>query len=238
MHDLTREELRLSDEAYAYVRANQLEIISKFASPSIYTSEESPVSLFMAGSPGAGKTETANALIAGFERQPIHIDADEVRIIFPSYDGSNAHIFQRAAVRGVDILFNYAIENRISLLLDGTFAYAEARKNIERSLRHNRRTVIYYVHQEPRKAWEVTKAREIIKQRKVPQAVFIRSTIIARENVDNIKVEFGDQVELNLILKDFETGFERFDANIPSIDPAIIPKYTEQELKLAIEKIP
>lgn len=56
--------------------------------------EERPVSVFMAGSPGAGKTETARSMREVFEQQAganfIHIDNDEMRKEFADYNGFNS----------------------------------------------------------------------------------------------------------------------------------------------------
>lgn len=51
--------------------------------------EESAVSVFMAGSPGAGKTETAKSIISQFKKEHgvdvVHIENDELRKEFDHY---------------------------------------------------------------------------------------------------------------------------------------------------------
>ena len=53
--------------------------------------EAHPVSVFMAGSPGADKTEASLAWLLKFgEGSAIRIDPDELRAEFPAYDRRNA----------------------------------------------------------------------------------------------------------------------------------------------------
>lgn len=53
--------------------------------------EESAVSVFMAGSPDAGKTETARSMISQFKKEHgvevVHIENDELRKEFEDYNG-------------------------------------------------------------------------------------------------------------------------------------------------------
>src|SRR3989344_1771087 len=96
----------LEEKAFEAIKKNSSNLIKKFADPEKYKSVLKPVSLFMAGSPGAGKTEVSKGLIKRFEVSPIMIDADEIRKLCDGYTGDNAHIFQKAANKGVNILFD------------------------------------------------------------------------------------------------------------------------------------
>lgn len=102
-----------------------------------------------------------------FEDIPMRIDADEIRAFCPGYSGTNAHVFQDAANKGVNILYDHALENSINCILDGTFAYADVVQNIERSLKRARRVEIWFVYQDPKTAWAFTKAREVVESRRV-----------------------------------------------------------------------
>src|SRR3989344_455976 len=157
---MSQEEEILREEAIIFVKTNRPLLIEKFAAPSLYKSTPHPVSLFMAGSPGAGKTEVSQGLIKRFQNAPVRIDADEIRSLCPGYTGTNAHVFQKAATKGVHMLFDYALKNDLNCILDGTFAYAGAIENIRRSLEHGRIVEIWFVYQDPLKAWEFTKVRE------------------------------------------------------------------------------
>lgn len=218
----------MEQEAFEYIKKNKKKLIEKYIHDC--TTVNTPVTLFMAGSPGAGKTEISKRLIARFKQKPIRIDADEIRIICNGYTGENAHIFQKAATKGVHILYEYALKKNINVILDGTFAYNGALDNIRRSLKHGRKVEIYFVYQDPMQAWEFTKKREAIEHRKVSKEVFIDSFFKARENTNQAKEHFDSSIELNLIIKDFEKDLERLEINIPSIDHFIKKAYTKNEL--------
>ena len=105
----------------------------------------------------------------------LRIDADEIRVICPGYTGTNAHLFQKAANKGVNLLYDHALHNNINCIMDSTFAYGGASKNIERSLKYSRRVEIWFVYQDPVRAWEFTKAREAREARRVSKDVFIKT---------------------------------------------------------------
>lgn len=113
---LTHEEQKLSDTAQRYVKTNTHEIIERFAGAT--PSElNSPTTIFTAGSPGAGKTEFANQFAARFAERGspmVHIDADEIRNLLPGYTGGNSYVFQKAAVIGVQKLFDHVLHTRKS----------------------------------------------------------------------------------------------------------------------------
>lgn len=224
------EELKQADKAFQWIKTQRKRLIEKFANSSEYVLDTQPISFFMAGSPGAGKTEISKRLVSHFEQKPIRIDADEIRGICEGYTGENAHIFQKAAVKGVHILYEYALKKNINVILDGTFAYKGALDNIERSLDHGRKVDIYFVYQDPMQAWEFTKKREAIEHRKVSKEIFIDSFFKAQENVNKAKEHFGSAIELNLIIKDFEKGFEQLEINISNIDHFIKKVYNKDEL--------
>lgn len=227
---MTDEELKQSNEAFGWIKAHHSDLIKKFGNIAEYIPDDQPTSLFMAGSPGAGKTEISKRLAVRFKQKPIRIDADELRTICPGYTGQNAHIFQKAASKGVHILYEYALKKNINVILDGTFAYSGALNNIQRSLDHKRKVEIFFVYQDPLQAWEFTKKREAIEQRKVSKEIFIDSFFKAQENVNNAKKHFGSLIEMTLIIKDFEKDLEQFEINIMSIDHFIKKVYTKEEL--------
>jgi len=227
---LTPEEQKFSEDAVGWIKANRKALIARFCNPTECTSDPNPITLFMAGSPGAGKTEVSKQLIRRFTQKPVRIDADEIRALCPGYAGANAHVFQEAATKGVHILYDYALKHGINVILDGTFAYKSSLENIERSLSRGRKVEIYFVYQDPIQAWEFTKKREAIEHRNVLKEVFIKSSLLARENVHAAKAKFGNKIDLNLLIKDFEKDFDQLELNIERIDPYLRQVYSEEEL--------
>ncbi|MDO8430498.1 MAG: zeta toxin family protein, partial [Candidatus Taylorbacteria bacterium] len=87
-------------QAEEFARANRKQIAQVRTDKTKYPSDNAPISIFMAGSPGAGKTEYSKNLIDLLEMDKNHkvirIDADELRHQLPGYTGNNSYLFQTA----------------------------------------------------------------------------------------------------------------------------------------------
>ncbi|HLD82278.1 MAG TPA: zeta toxin family protein [Patescibacteria group bacterium] len=234
MLELNEEEKLISDKSHRWLQANQSKLLQTFADRSVYVPDRFPISLFMAGSPGAGKTEISKRLATRFTQQPIRIDADEIRLICPGYTGKNAQVFQSTANKGVNILYDYALKQRINLILDGTFAYKNSHDNIQRSLDKGRKVEIFYVYQDLLQAWDLTKKREILEGRRVPKEVFIYSFFQSLENVKKAKVNFGKSIMLNLVIKDLKLDVDQIELDIQNIDDFLVSSYTQDDLELQL----
>lgn len=160
----TPEEARISEAAIAFSKKHKKAIAKRLTDPNVYPPEEEPVSVFMAGSPGAGKTEASIALLEALAADGpniLRIDPDELRYELPGYDGSNSWLFHSAVSLLVEKIHDLALDHRQSFVLDGTLAsYDVAEKNIRRSLKRERSVQILYVYQAPLQAWEFVLARE------------------------------------------------------------------------------
>ncbi len=234
---LTEQEARIEQEALDYARAQKRAIAKRLTDPEIYLPEENPVSVFMAGSPGAGKTEASIELLNKIGTPVIRIDPDELREECPGYSGENAWLFQKAVSVLVDRIHDAALEQRQSFLLDGTLSrYDVARKNIERSLKRKRTVQILYVYQEPRLAWAFVQAREAAEGRRIRPEHFAEQYFAAREVVNRLKREFGKAIDVDLLLKNNDNSQRLYRAGIDQIDNHIPEKYSrsdvEQMLKL------
>ncbi len=137
--ELTPEEKNIQDAALAFARENKKAIARKRTDKSHFAPEDEPVSVFMAGSPGAGKTEASIELLALVEEnntEILRIDPDELRHEFPEYKGDNSWLFQKGVSVLVEKIHDLALSQKQSFLLDGTLShYDKARQNIERSLK-------------------------------------------------------------------------------------------------------
>lgn len=233
MHD-DKKTSALSQKAILFIKAHQKELIERFAGevfPSV-DEDKMPGTIFMAGSPGAGKTEFSKGLISGFREQPVRIDADEIREFIPYYNGENSDVVQGAAAVGVEKLFDYVLKKKKNAILDGTFVNLEkALSNIERSLQKGRKVEIHYIYQNPMVAWQFTKAREAVEGRHVPKEAFIKAFFNAWENVKRAKTEFGNQIELNIVLKNYNEKEKNIIPDIPSIDHVLELGYTKDQLQ-------
>ncbi|MDP2838350.1 MAG: zeta toxin family protein [Candidatus Moranbacteria bacterium] len=227
------EEIRKS--AQRFIQKNGELLVNTFASDAIYKPDDFPVTVFMAGCPGAGKTEVSIGLVEQFTSPAVRIDADEIRKLCDGYTGVNAHLFQSAASIGVETLYNYCLEQKFNMVVDGTFAHQKTVSNIEKSLKHGRKVIIYFVYQDPQVAWDFTKKREGVAQRRVTKESFVKGYCMSRVNVNEAKRQFGNQIELNLLVKnlandDVSTIFK----DITVVDLYLKKIYTESELNNAI----
>lgn len=174
---LTAEQTQLRDEAIAFARKNKKAIAKRLTNPSVYPPEEEPVSVFMAGSPGAGKTEASIALLETLEADGgsiLRIDPDDLRCELPGYEGCNSWLFHSAVSLLVERIHDLALKQQQSFILDGTLAsYEVAEKNIKRSIDKDRVVQILYVYQDPRQAWRFVLAREEEEERRIRRQDFI-----------------------------------------------------------------
>ena len=137
-----------TEEAKKFIKKNKKLLIEKFASPDLYKPTVNPVTIFMAGSPGAGKTEFSKNLAKMLNKKLVRIDADEIRGIIPQYNGRNSDIVQGASSIGVEKLYDHILAKKLEAIVDGTFSkYNVSYKNVKRSLDHSRPVVIFYIYE-------------------------------------------------------------------------------------------
>lgn len=235
---LTDDEKRIEDAALAFAKANRRAIAKRLTDPKVYAPEEHPVSVFMAGSPGAGKTEASIELIATLETKVIRIDPDELRAECPGYGGANAYLFQRAVSVLVEKIHDMALENSQNFLLDGTLSnYERARKNIDRSLGRGRTVQILYVYQDPMLAWAFVQAREAAEGRRIPTDQFIDQYFAAREVVNRLKAGLGKAIKVDLLLKNNDNSRRSYQAGVDQVDNHIPERYSRVEVEAMIRNL-
>lgn len=235
---MTAEEESISTAAIEEARRLKKEISGELCDPARYKSDPQPVSVFMAGSPGAGKTESSLNLIARLMggNPVLRIDADDLRNRFSAYDGKNSHLFQAATSILADAVHDCALNRKQSFVFDGTLSKIDkARQNIERSLKRSRLVQILYVYQDPFQAWQFVKAREARDGRHVPREAFIEQYFLARENVNILKKEFGSRIKIDLIVKNMDgSNFAYYD-NIDKVDKYISERYSKEDLNARLD---
>ena len=224
-------ENNVGTKAMKYVKNHRERLITTFTKGYKESHPEKPLSIFLAGSPGAGKTEYAASILmigAGVLR----IEADAIREWLPMYTGGNSDMVQQSASRGVDFLYEHALKHGMSIVLDSTFTpYAIALQNVQRSLKRGRLVQLHYVYQDPLAAWAFVKKREIVEGRRVPRTAFIRKSFEAYENVGRIKREFGEQVELTVIVRNYRSQEKQFFTGVSSLESIMKIPYTEKQLQ-------
>lgn len=236
---MTDEEAAIKQRAEEFARLNKKRLAIEFTDVSKYAPDEFPVSVFMAGSPGAGKTESSRNLIERLTKDShsvLRIDSDELRTQFDEYNGMNSSLFMGATSIIADKIHDLSLTNKQSFVFDGTFSNLErSRENIKRSLDKDRFVQIVYVYQEPEQAWKFVKAREIKDGRMVPKDAFISQYYKARENVNLLKKEFNEKIKVDLIVKNIDGTDFSYKENIDIIDNYIPEKYTKGALENLIK---
>lgn len=228
----------LEEKAKKWVRDNTKLLINKFADSTKFPGVSNPFTIFMAGSPGAGKTEYSITFIKDYEPNTkiVRIDADEIRNLIPDYTGGNAYKFQGAAALGVEKLFDEVQKRNQNVIVDGTFSdFKKGLQDVERALNRGRKVGIFYLYQDPLIAWDFTKKREKVEGRHVSKDMFINSFFLAKENVNKVKKILGDKIELNLVEKNYTNEQENTKFNIDVIDDHLKIKYNEEDLKRLIK---
>lgn len=235
---MTDDEIR--EQAFVYARKNKVRLAKQLTDTKKFMPDRFPISVFMAGSPGAGKTEFSKSIIRILEkdneRRVVRVDGDEIRQFLPGYTGSNSHLFQGAISQVVEKMQDLLLHNRQSFIFDSTFTrYDKAVSNIQRSLDHNRIVLIFYVYQKPDIAWKFTQAREQKEGRNIPKSAFITEFTSARETVQRIADTFGDKVMIFIVKKDFMTNAVESVSNMTiertNVDRYIPEKYTRDDLE-------
>lgn len=232
---LTAKETEIEETAVKYAKANRTQIANRLTDPEIFQPEDSPVSVFMAGSPGAGKTEASKALITEItngRNDILRIDPDDLRDEFDTYEGNNSYLFHRAVSILVERIHDKALKQNQSFVLDGTLSkYEKAKDNINRSLNRGRTALIIYVYQNPLLAWQFVRARERVEGRRILAEHFIDQYYGARDTVDRLKQHFGKRIEIDLLLKNTDNTVRSYKANIDRIDNHIPDNYDREALE-------
>lgn len=230
---LTPEEEKLKSSAKQWVKTNRRKLIAQFCDLKAYPRATHPITIFMAGTPGAGKTEFSISLLEKFESAFVRIDADDIREMMRAigYNGANAELFQDAANKAVNILFDYANKKAgQNVLLDGTFSYGNWRENVERSIAHGRRIEIYYLYQDPVVAWGYVKERERRHGRVVPFEAFVKSYKLSVINVQRAIKDFGKYLTVYFAKNDYTKNIESIAVNVEDVEKLLPAQYTREEL--------
>ena len=219
--------LGINDPYLDFAKVNKHQFIQRIIEGKTRDGEKDAV--FMAGSPGAGKTEVASGLAENYDNHVV-IDADYFRTKFPDYNGKNSSLFQKASSWLVEQSVKYVLENGYSFILDATFAILSSEKNITRALKNDFRVTIFYVYQDPKIAWEFTREREIAEGRHVPKKTFINAFYKSRENIEKVK-ERHPEVALHIIIKDYQNNISEIHFDTDNVGLVLSLRYTSKELE-------
>lgn len=208
------------------------EFVQKILKMSGAEPEEFPAAIFMAGLPGAGKTELSRNLIKDSGVKLLRIDMDEIAARLPGYVPEKADEFRKPATKLLSEGLNYALHHKISFLMDGTFGSARAGQNIERSLKHGFSVQIVYAFQNPRLAWQFTLAREKVEHRSIKFDGFVEAYYKTIANIKTISENYGDKITLDIAIKNAnnQVGDWKRDVKAGEIDKILKVEYNKDKL--------
>lgn len=213
----------------AWAKAHKKSFTLDYLRYSGATPESSPSCVFMAGLPGAGKTELVTRLFQGLDYGIVRIDMDEIATRIPAYRPEAADRFREAATLLLSNIFSLTLKNRFSFVMDGTFGSKRALENIQRAIRHDYRYVkVVYVHQAPEVAWNFTQAREQVEHRSISLDGFIKTYFNLASNLQQLAA-LSPQVTIDVIVKDGKNGIGEWQENVTA-------KYLDEKLKTSYNK--
>ncbi len=173
------------------------------------------VALFMAWSPGAGKTEFIKRLLSDNQESWYYVlDLDEIRWWMPGYNGRNAEKYTKWAIKILEMLFDECVHYEYPFILDGTFtSTGTIDRNIERLIRKNYEVDVFYIHLLPELAWLYTLCRWKEEWRLIPVNRFIHDYYVAPENVCLFAEKYPEKMKIfivNRTYKNWESPYEIF----------------------------
>jgi len=198
---------------------------------------DEPAAFFMAGLPGAGKTEFTINLIKDLALKVVRIDMDEIATHIDTYDPLHADAFREAATDVLNSVFDRSTHRRVDFIMDGTFRSKSAIRNIERALQKDYTIKIFYIYQDPVIAWTFTQAREKIEKRSIDRRGFIDAYYEIHENIRQLFAQEYSQVTVDLVIKNESNGVGEWHRNVSmkDIDHLVNTRYTKEELERRVQ---
>ena len=218
--------------ALAWVKAHKKQFIEKLIADSGVAPQDNPSAIFMAGLPGAGKTELSKNLIKVSGVPFVRIDMDEIASQIENYQPEEADKYRLAASTLLNVLFGYALKHQYNFIMDGTFGSKSAELNINRALKRNYNVQIIYVYQDPKLAWQFTLAREKIEHRSIKFEGFVDAYYNTLNNIKEIKNNYGNHITIDIAIKQVNNEVRKWirDANLQDFDNKLNVEYNKNKL--------
>lgn len=224
-------------DSLEWAKRHQKEIASRLISDAELEPSTHPIAIFMAGLPGAGKTELSQGLIKEASPKPIRIDMDELATMIEGYTPEKADEFRAGATRLLNVIFDKVIKSRLDFVLDGTFGSPVALRNIERVLKRGYEVQVAFACQDPKLAWEFTKAREMVEHRSITKDGFLEAYYKTFNNLHLLAKRNYPDVLLNIFVKkqDNSVGSTFIGVSDDAIDDIAGFIYNKDNLRKYIE---
>lgn len=156
---------------WAKDKNNQDAVIKKFLED--YPPHQRKMAFFMAGIPGAGKTEFAENTINRLKPKLVPIEHDKLVEYIPGYRPENYYDFRTAGSALVTRLLDECLKSDYGFIFDGTLSHEHGYRNIEKALKKGYFVQIVYIVQTAQAAWALTQDRELVKKRAIEKEGFV-----------------------------------------------------------------
>lgn len=193
-------------------KANQRRVISRFYED--YPPKQGRICYFMAGIPGAGKTEFAENTIRESKPVLVPIEHDKLVEYIPKYKPENYYNYRKAGSTLVTAIFEVCLKNGYAFVFDGTLAHENGVRNISKALDAGYEVFIIYILQDAKMAWQLTQDRELVKKRAIEKVGFIETCRKINLNLLHIFSLYKNDSKFNfwIINKRGELGMENATA--------------------------
>lgn len=220
-----------------WAKKNKKKFANKLITQSGVIPQSEPAGFFMAGLPGAGKTEFTTNLIADLKLNVVRIDMDEIATHIAGYAPEEAHAFKEAATDVMNAVFDRVKHRKVDFIMDGTFRSNKAISNVNLALQKKYIVKIFYLHQDPKIAWEFTKDREKIEKRWIQKDKFVDTYFEVQSNIIYLSKLSLPNVTIDIVVKDSnnKVGDWRENVNTEVIDELFKSSYTRSELQRIIQ---
>lgn len=163
------------DQAKQWVKdkSNQQKFLTTFFQQ--YQPSKHKVAFFMAGIPGAGKTEFAQNAIREASPELIPIEHDQLVEFIHAYKAEEYYQYRKAGSTLVTLLFEECLKQGYAFIFDGTLSHENGIRNINECLKNGYDVIVVYVVQAPELAWGLTQARELVKKRSIERGGFVET---------------------------------------------------------------
>jgi predicted ABC-type ATPase len=211
--------------------------VENFIKQSDAQSHSNPSAIFMAGLPGAGKTEFSENLIKLVDNtstKAVRIDMDEIARQIKGYRPEIADEYRESATRLMNGIYDKVLKEKIEFIMDGTFGSKSSIRNIERAINHGYIVKIVYIIQDPKLAWEFTLAREKVEHRSINMDGFVKTYFNITDNILKVSslMKKYDKITVDIVIKNKENGIESWIPNVRSgIDILLKTSYNNKTLK-------
>lgn len=215
-----------------WVKNHKKEFANKFiresnAKPNI----EEPSCIFMAGLPGAGKTEFSKMIVAELPEPIIRIDMDEIASMIDSYKPEKADFFREGATNLQNEIFNRCKKGCYPFIMDGTLSSEKPLNCIRSAIRKGYKVSVVYILQDPVIAWRNSREREKIERRRIDLDGFIASYSKTINNL--ILLRDDDRIDISIIVKNKNSKtIERINVSSQEqFDKYVKIQYSNEQLR-------